>query len=135
MDGTGPSRLPQQIWRYGLVGVFALGLDVGVFALLRWSGLDLVSANVCARLAGAFAAHGGNYFWTFGGRERGVAWRGSALRYALLWLAATSLSTGVLALLDVARWGSGAIEAAVKLAVECCIVVLNFVIARLWVFR
>ena len=84
---------------------------------------------------GAFAAYVGNHFWTFGGRQRGLNWWTSAPRYALLWLAATSLSTGALSILDAARWGSGAIEAAAKLAVECCIVVLNFVIARFWVFR
>jgi putative flippase GtrA len=93
--------------------------------------VSLVSANVLARLAGATAAYSGNYLWTFAQPPKLADWLRSSWRYALLWIGATFLSTFLLTSLTKV----GANETASKLGVELLMPVLNFFIARRWVFR
>ena len=128
-------KVVQQLLRYGVVGVLALALDVGIFTLLRAQEADLLLANTLARLSGALTAQAGNYLWTFEARARQVAWWGSAVRYTALWIFATLLSTAALAAIATQLQMSGWVEATVKLAVEVCIVVFNFFVSRHWVFR
>lgn len=121
----------KQFMRYGLVGGLALGADVGSFLLLRSMAVELVSANVLARLVGAITAHSGNFLWTFEQRPRLHDWLGSLRRYAVLWFGATLLSS--LLLNGLTKVGAG--ETASKLSVELFIMALNFFISRHWVFR
>lgn len=123
--------LIKQLVQYGTVGVFALGVDVGTFLVLRAMDIDLVPANVLARLAGAVAAYSGNYLWTFARPPKLSDWLRSSWRYALLWIGATLLSTFLLTALT----KMGAHETASKLGVEMLMPVLNFFVARRWVFR
>ena len=121
----------KQLLQYGTVGVFALGVDVGTFLGLRAVGVDLVPANVCARFSGAVAAYSGNYLWTFAKPPKLSDWLRSSWRYALLWVGATLLSTFLLSTLT----RLGANETASKLGVEMLMPLLNFFIARRWVFK
>jgi putative flippase GtrA len=121
----------RQLLRYGVVGVGSLGVDVGLFMLLRLAGLDLVSCNVLARLVGALAAYSGNFLWTFEGQHRSRFWGGATLRYAVLWAGSTALSTlGLTALVAMQ-----VPESYAKLAVELSMPLFNFVVSRLWVFK
>lgn len=121
----------RQLLRYGTVGVVSLGMDVGLFVMLRSLGLDIVTCNVLARLVGAFVAYAGNFLWTFGGQTRSRFWGGATLRYGLLWFGSTALST----------WGLTALvalqlpEPLAKLLMELSMPLFNFLVSRLWVFK
>lgn len=123
--------LIKQLFQYGVVGVFALGVDVGTFLVLRAMDVDLVPANVTARLAGAIAAYSGNHLWTFSRPPKLADWLSSSWRYAILWIGATMLSTFLLTALT----KMGANETTSKIGVEMLMPVLNFFVARRWVFR
>ncbi|MEI8326647.1 MAG: GtrA family protein [Betaproteobacteria bacterium] len=124
-------KIVKQILQYGTVGVFALGIDVGTFLLLRGMDFGIVPSNVLARLAGAIAAYCGNFLWTFSRSPIRAELLRSIWRYALLWVGATLVST----LLLTGLTKVGANERASKLGVEMLMPVLNFVISRHWVFR
>ncbi|AGX87801.1 hypothetical protein Cenrod_1716 [Candidatus Symbiobacter mobilis CR] len=121
----------QQFVRYGLVGVGALGVDVGAFTLARYGGADLVTANVLGRLLGALAAFAANYAWTFALHAHRAPMLRCGGRYVVLWGAATVLST----LLLHALLALGVQETVGKVLVEAAMPILNFVAARYWVFR
>lgn len=123
--------LLRQLFRYGVVGVVSLGVDVGLFMLLRLAGLDIVSCNVLARLVGALAAYSGNFLWTFEARPRSRFLGGATLRYAALWAGSTAMSTlGLTALVALQ-----VPESYAKLGVELSMPLFNFVVSRLWVFK
>lgn len=125
------SSLIKQLLQYGTVGVLSLGVDVGIFTTLRALDVGLVPANVVARFSGAVAAYSGNFLWTFSRPSKLDGWLRSSWRYALLWVGATLLSTFLLTVLT----SAGANETASKLGVEIFMPLLNFFIARHWVFR
>ena len=123
----------RQLFRYGAVGISALGVNVGSFALMRWTGLALVTANVAACLFGAVVAYSGNYVWTF--HHEASTWTRSSVRYATLWIFSVTLSSSAVLLIAYLGVVAGPTETAAKLCVEICIVVMNFVICKIWVFR
>lgn len=126
------ASLIKQLLQYGTVGVFALAVDVGVFTALRALGVDLVPSNVAARFSGAVAAYTGNYLWTFKQHSAKLSdWLRTSWRYALLWVGATLMSTFLLTVLI----RIGANETLSKLGVEILMPLLNFFIAKHWVFR
>ncbi|TXT40535.1 MAG: hypothetical protein FD135_1188 [Comamonadaceae bacterium] len=125
------TKIIKQFFKYGTVGVFALGVDVGIFTLARAMGLDLVSANVLARFSGAVAAYTGNFLWTFDQTAKLDGWLRSSWRYAALWGGATLISTLLLSTLT----GLGFNETVCKLSVEMTMPFVNFFFARVWVFR
>ncbi len=124
-------ELVKQLLQYGTVGLCALGVDVGTFLALRAVGVELVQANVLARLAGAITAYTGNHLWTFSQPAKAADWLRSSWRYALIWAAVTLLSTVLLSTLT--RFGAP--ETLSKLGVELLMPLLNFFFARRWVFR
>lgn len=121
----------KQLLQYGALGLFALGVDVAVFMLLRGLGTELVTANVLARLMGAVTAYLGNHLWTFAQARAAADWQRSGWRYAVLWAGMTGLSTLLLSALV----QFGAPETLSKLGVEMLMPLLNFLISRYWVFR
>ena len=115
---------------YVVVGLMALAVDVSVFSMSRWGGLELWMANPLARLMGSVTAYTLNHFWTFRQRTDGRSWMASGWRYALVWLGATGLATvAVVVLADM-----GLKEIYAKILVEGSMPLLNFLIARYWVF-
>lgn len=124
-------QLIKQIFQYGMVGVTALGVDLGVFTLCRWWGADLLVANTAARLAGAVTAYTGNYLWTFSQKARAKDWAKTSWRYVVVWVAATTLSTVLISTLI----NMGVAETYAKLGVEMALPVLNFLLSRYWVFK
>jgi putative flippase GtrA len=124
-------KLVKQFLQYGTVGLCALGVDVGTFTLTRGMGLDLVSANVLARFVGAITAYTGNFLWTFEQAPNMSEWLRTSWRYAAVWVGATTISTGLLSMLT--QFGFN--ETGSKLAVELTMPFLNFIVAKLWVFK
>jgi len=124
-------KLIKQFAQYVTVGVCALGVDVGTFTLVRIWGLDLVSANVLARFAGAVTAYTGNFLWTFEQPKNRADWLRTSWRYTAVWVGATSISTLMLSALT----HFGLPETPSKLGVEMVMPFLNFLVARVWVFK
>lgn len=124
-------KLIKQFLQYVTVGLCALGVDVGTFTLVRGLGLNLVSANVLARFAGAVTAYTGNFLWTFEQPKNKSDWLRTSWRYAAVWVGATSISTLLLGTLT----HFGLPETPSKLGVELTMPFLNFLVARLWVFK
>ncbi len=120
-----------QLIRYGIIGGVAFLLDVGLFFLLRFIGVDLITANIISRFFGAITAFVFNYYWTFALTRKNTLWIHSALRYMALWVIATIFSTALLS------WTIelGVNEKFGKVIVEITIMVLNFLISRYWVFH
>ena len=124
-------KLIKQFLQYATVGVVALGVDVGTFMLCRSLGLELVAANVFARFVGSVTAYIGNFLWTFAQPTNMAEWLSTSWRYAAVWAGATTLSTLLLSALTGFGWN----ETACKLGVEMAMPFVNFVIARVWVFK
>jgi putative flippase GtrA len=119
--------------RFALVGVALIAADAGLFILLSAAGLHPHPANLLARLGGAalgFLLHGG---FTFAAADGAWPRRPALLRYALLWLALTALSTLSLGAIA-AAFGLRAAWAA-KAPLEALLAVASFFLMRLWVFR
>ena len=123
-------KLIKQFLQYGTVGICALGVDVGTFTLVRTLNVDMVSANVLARFVGAVAAFTGNFLWTFAQPHQLSGCLRSSWRYAALWAIVTLTSTLVLSVLT----SIGIHETVSKIGVEMLMPILNFLMARRWVF-
>jgi putative flippase GtrA len=123
--------LIRQFLQYGTVGLCALGVDVCTFTVMRAMNADMVSANVLARFAGAVTAFTGNFLWTFSQPPQWTGCLHSVWRYAAIWVAATLTSTLLLSTLT--AWGLPETES--KIGVEMFMPILNFFIARRWVFK
>lgn len=113
---------------YVLVGLMALAVDMLVFGLCRWAALPLWGANPLARLAGAITAYTMHRYWTFQVQSPDSS---SAGRYMLAWCAATVSGTLGLAILAY----SGISEMGGKVLTEGALLVVNYLVARTWVFK
>jgi putative flippase GtrA len=122
-----------QALRFIAVGVFLLGVDTGLFIALHALGTPAGPANLVARFLATLLG-----FWlhgriTFGfGRERRLGGR-LLVRYLLVWIVMTSIST-----LVVAGWervlGSTWLYLA-KPAIELVLAVANYFALRHIVYR
>ena len=123
--------LIKQVLKYATVGMLSLGVDVGVFTIARHLQVELFFANTLARLSGALTAYSGNYLWTFSKPQLFKEWLKTSWKYTLLWVFTTTVSTVLInALIDYQTN-----ETAAKICVELLMPVMNFVIARYWVYR
>jgi putative flippase GtrA len=80
----------RQATQFVLAGVAQLALDSGVFIATTALGLPIVPANLLGRLSGATLGFWLNGRYTFGKQKLD---RGHALRFAVVWIALTCLST------------------------------------------
>lgn len=124
-------KIFKQIAKYVVVGLVALAIDVSSFTVLRYLGVDLITANVSARLAGAVSAYSGNHLWTFTQKNDVHQWLNTSWRYLLIWFFATSLSTILITFLV----NINLPETLSKLLVEMVMPILNFIISRYWIFK
>jgi len=121
----------KQIFKYIVVGLCALAVDVSSFTVLRFWGADLIVSNATARLIGAITAYSGNHLWTFKQKKDVRQWLDTSWRYLLVWVCATSLSTLLIKFLI----GYDVPETFAKLMVEMMMPILNFLISRYWIFK
>lgn len=64
-------RLVPELAKFGTIGVVAFVISDGGSNLLRFdAGLDVLSANAIATVAGVLFAFAGNRYWTFRQRKR-----------------------------------------------------------------
>lgn len=129
--------IKQQFFRYVTAGGVALLVDVSIFAGLRiGAGQDLIVSNLLGRVAGAGTAFLINRTWTFRRPTERPAWVQEALRYSLLWLLASTISTFGVSVLSVALSAKpGVTENLVKICIDVMLLSMNFMLSRHWVFR
>ena len=119
--------MDKTLFKYLVAGGAAFGVDVFAFIAFRFLALPLTAANPMARLIGALTAFALNRQWTFK-RVSPRAWPRELFRYGLLWCFSTLCSTLALAALIYAFPKGG--DVLFKVAVECVIVAMNYVISR-----
>lgn len=112
------------------VGGLQFAFDAGLFILLTYWGMPAFWTNLFTRFTAAMLGFLLNGKLTF--RQSRLT-RQQLLRYVLLWVSLTLLSTGaVVAIGQVAglraAWG-------MKVFVEILLAMLSFVLMRRWVFR
>lgn len=117
---------------YLLIGGIQWLVDWGVMVLLSHLGLAVEPANVLGRVAGALLGYWLNGKVTFAGDDTAIG-RTQLLRFSLMWIATTTVST----------WSLGAIDDLggltwawlAKPAVELVLGVVGFVLSRHWVYK
>lgn len=131
-------RWLSQGYRFVFIGLVLIGFDSLCCALLVVSGMPLAIANPLSRgLAAAlgFALH---LHYTFaetseGGSDVRQGPQGRLLRYALVWLLLTFVSTRVLLMLQAGADTRLALWA--KAPVEAVLALCSFLLLKLWVYR
>jgi putative flippase GtrA len=99
-------QLLHEIAKFGVVGGIAFVVDVGVFNLLRFHGLQggsgllydkPITAKVISTVAATLVAYAGNRFWTFRHRDR-VGYAREYVLFFLLNAVGLAIAVGCLAL-------------------------------------
>lgn len=124
--------LARQGRHYVAIGALQYVLDWGVMVLLSHIGLSVEAANVAGRVSGAMLGFWLNGRITFAGEDTQLG-RRQLMRFVLLWLCNTALST----------WAVGTIENAAGLrwawlakpGVEVMLAGVSFLVSRHWVYR
>ena len=124
--------LARQLLVFGLVGAAQVLLDWSLFVALTHAGIPVAPANVLGRIGGACLGFWLNGRITFAGDDT-VVGRRQFLRFVLMWVLTTLVST----------WSIGAIDDAVGLkwtwlakpGVELVLGGLGFLLSRHWVYR
>ena len=119
-----------------VVGGIQYLLDAALFAVLISTGIATTPANITSRASAAAVGFVLNRYVTFGQRNDTLErFRNSLLRFVLLWVSLTVVSTLAVLWLE-SVWGSdSAHRIMAKLAVEAVLAVASFLLSRFWVFR
>lgn len=130
----GPGRLPAdaELWRvilFLIIGGVQFAFDSGLFIVLTYWGMLPLPANFLTRFSAAMLGFLLNGKVTFG---QSRLTRQQLLRYVLLWISLTLLSTGAVTVTG----SMGGIQAAwvMKICIEILLAMLSFVLMRRWVF-
>ncbi len=125
--------LARQGLSFVAVGSGLIVADWLTFVLLTALGVGPAGANLAGRVLGAGLGFVANGWLTFGeaGRPR-IGYR-RFVRYALLWLVLTAVSTGLVT----ASVGHVGLRFAwlAKPVIEAALALVSFVISRHWVYR
>jgi putative flippase GtrA len=115
--------------KFALVGLLNTGVDVAIFFLLTWIGIQYVAAQVVSYSCGAANSYLLNKVWTF--RSCGLSYA-EIVRFTTVNLISLGISVVVLSLLH----GTAGLElAAAKGGATVCALAANFLGNKLWVFR
>ncbi|MBC7990468.1 MAG: GtrA family protein [Luteimonas sp.] len=124
--------LKRQSRHYLLIGGLQWLVDWGVMVGLSHLGLPIEPANVAGRISGAMLGYWLNGKLTFAGDDTAVG-RTQLLRFVMLWLCTTVVSTWAMGHIDDAlglKWAWLA-----KPAVELALGVFGFLVSRHWVYK
>lgn len=123
------------MWFVAVGGIQYL-LDAALFAVLISAGIATTPANITSRASAAAVGFVLNRYVTFGQRNDTLRrFRNSLLRFVLLWVSLTLVSTLAVLWLE-SVWGSDSSHRIMaKLAVEAVLAVASFLLSRFWVFR
>ena len=118
--------------RYAVIGTVQWLVDWGVMVALSHLGLRIGLANVAGRVCGALLGFWLNGKITFTGDEHVLGGR-QLLRFVVLWVAMTLLSTVAIEAIDDVLGRKWAWLA--KPLVEACLGIASFAASRNWVYR
>lgn len=127
------SGLPRQAVFYLTFGVFQLCLDWLLFLSLTHFGLDIRVANPTSRLIAALTGYLLNGLFTFRTPTAPQIIGRTLIKYLILWVLLTCLST-LLILLGHRLTGDSALPY-VKFVVEAFLALVSFTFMKLWVYR
>lgn len=125
-----------QGYRFAFVGLVLIGFDSLACAALVLGGVPLAVANPLARAMAAalgFALHLQLTFRPGTANATAGFGSGALLRYAVVWLLLTLLSTRVLLMLQAGADTRLALWA--KAPVEAVLALCSFLLLKLWVYR
>ena len=125
------SLLRQSRW-FVLVGAMQWIVDWSAMVLLSHAGVDVVRANIAARVCGAMLGFWLNGSITFAREDAPSRWR-QALRYIVLWCVCAAISTTGVATVA-GMFGLGWAWLA-KPLVDGLIAIGSFLVSRHWVYR
>jgi len=129
----------RQILLFLAVGLLQYGIDALLFALLFFLGSPVAVSNVLARAIAAVAGFQINGTVTFRSQRGESPWGLThGLRFLLLWLGMTAISTMLMMLAEhsVTKWGLGREWVlGAKLLIEGFLALLGFALAKWWVYR
>jgi putative flippase GtrA len=117
---------------YLIVGIVQWVVDWGVMVALSGWGMKVEPANVLGRVAGAMLGYWMNGKVTFKGEDTHVG-RSQLIRFILMWLGTTTVSTWSMGMIDEhlgLKWAWIA-----KPAVEGILGVTGFFLSRHWVYK
>jgi len=119
-----------------IVGGLQASIDTLLFGLMVSVAVPTERANVISRLCAAAIGFLLNRYLTFQKRNETLSRLGfSMVRFVVLWIALTILSTASIMLLE-AFFGAGTgNKIAYKLGVEAVLAVVSFLAAKYWVYR
>jgi putative flippase GtrA len=119
-----------------LVGGLQYVLDAVLFTVFLSLGLAIAPSNVLSRASAAACGFLANRYLTFGQRSDTFnRFSSSLVRFVVLWLCMTILSS-VMLLLARQGWGNQLdIQVTAKLLVEALLAVLSYLASKYWVFR
>ncbi|OOG48772.1 hypothetical protein B0E50_08290 [Rhodanobacter sp. C01] len=107
-------------------------IDSGVLIGLTHAGAGVAMANVCGRIAGALVGFLLNGKATFSSVSNRRLHDGPLLRFILIWLTLTTVSTLLLVLLR----QRVPLESVwmVKPVVEACLAAVSFLVSKFWIY-
>ena len=124
--------LGRQGRHYLLVGGIQWLLDWSVTVVLSHFGLAIAPANLAGRVSGALLGYWLNGKLTFAGEGHALG-RKQLLRFLMMWVCTTALSTWAMSVVD-ARFGLTAAWLA-KPAIEIALAVVGFLLSRHWIYK
>ncbi|HVI58004.1 MAG TPA: GtrA family protein [Luteimonas sp.] len=124
--------LTRQGRHYLLIGGIQWLVDWAVMVALSHFGMRVGPANVAGRVSGALLGYWLNGKLTFAGEDTAVG-RTQLVRFVLMWLGTTAVSTWSMTHID-ELFGLGWAWLA-KPAIELALGVLGFVLSRHWVYK
>jgi putative flippase GtrA len=124
--------LTRQGRHYLIIGGIQWLVDWGVMVGLSHLGLRIGAANVAGRISGALLGFWLNGKFTFAGEEHALG-RRQLLRFVLMWLVLTAVSTFAIEAIDDVLGRKWAWLA--KPLVELMLGLVGFVGSRQWVYR
>ncbi len=126
------TAIAAQAWRFLGVGVSLLVLDSGLYVAAVLSGLPIGVANPLSRAIAAVAGYFAHRHLTFAGPRR-AGEPVQPLRYVLVWVALTLISTQ--SLVAIAAHANSVTAMTAKPLVEAVLALISFFLLKLWVYR
>ncbi len=116
--------------RFGITGVMNTVVDFAVFMLLSYLGVHTYPAQVVSYGCGMLNSYIVNRSWTF--KSGGKFWSRQMMRFIIANFSLLLLS---LVLLWLFTSGAGMIKIVAKLCSTVIIMIIGFLVNRLWVFQ
>lgn len=120
--------------RFVLVGVLLLLMDAGIYAVAIAAGMDNAVANPLSRAVAAAMGFAAHRRFTFSADATSITDAAqSLLRYALVWVGLTVLSTSALGSISAALSPAAAVLA--KPLLEAVLALISFLLLKAWVYQ